>query len=89
MDREEVRRVVKQMIAKVTDLDPATIPDNASFREDLEIDSLAMIEIGVHVDFEYKLKLTEDEMGSLATIDDTVELVLRKQAQQGTPPAGA
>lgn len=88
MDRDEIRRVVKGLIAKVTDLDPETIADNASFRDDLELDSLAMIEIGVHVDYTYKLRLTEEEMGSLGTVEDAVELVVRKQEQQGSiPPA--
>ena len=89
MDREEIRRVVKGLIAKVTDLDPEKIADNASFRDDLELDSLAMIEIGVHVDFEYKLKLSEEEMGSLGTVGDAVEMVIKKQAQQGTIASGS
>jgi acyl carrier protein len=83
MDREEIRRVVKGLIAKVTDLAPEEIPDNASFRDDLELDSLAMIEIGVHVDHAYKLHLSEEEMGSLATVEDAVNMVVKKQTEQG------
>jgi acyl carrier protein len=83
MDRDEIRRVVKGLIAKVTDLAPEDIADNASFREDLELDSLAMIEIGVHVDHAYKLRLTEEEMGSLGTVDDAVNMVIKKQTEQG------
>jgi acyl carrier protein len=89
MDRDEIRRVVKGLIAKVTDLPIDKIADNASFREDLELDSLALIEISVHVDHAYKLRLTEEEIGSLATIDDAVNMVIKKQTEQGSAAAGS
>jgi len=89
MDREQIRQVVKNLIAKVTDLPPEKIADNASFRDDLELDSLAMIEIGVHVDHAYKLRLTEDEMSSLATVDDAVNMVIKKQTEQGAIASGS
>jgi len=89
MDRDEIRSVVKGLIGKVTDLSPDEIADNASFREDLELDSLAMIEIAVHVDHAYKLRLTEDEMGTLATVEDAVNMVIKKQAEQGTIASGS
>ena len=89
MDREEIRQVVKGLIAKVTDLPVDKIADNASFREDLELDSLALIEISVHVDHAYKLRLTEEEIGSLATIDDAVNMVIKKQTQQGSAAASS
>jgi acyl carrier protein len=89
MDRDEIRRVIKGLIAKVTDLPPEKIGDNASFREDLELDSLAMIEISVHVDHAYKLRLTEDEMGSLGTVEDAVNMVIKKQTEQGAIASGS
>ena len=89
MDRDEIRRVVKGLIGKVSDLTPEDIGDNASFREDLGLDSLATIEIGVHVEHTYKLRLSEDEMGSLATIEDAVNMVIQKQAEQGTTVSGS
>lgn len=89
MDREEIRRVVKGLIGKVSDLVPEEIADNASFRDDLDLDSLAMIEIGVHVEHAWKLRLSEDEMGSLASVEDAVNLVIKKQAEQATLVSGS
>jgi acyl carrier protein len=89
MDREEIRRVVKGLIGKVADLTPEEIADNASFRDDLELDSLAMIEIGVHVEHAYKLRLNEDEMGSLGSVEDAVNLVIKKQAEQNPIVSGS
>lgn len=81
MDREEIRAEVKRLIGKVTGLDPEEVPDSASFSEDLELDSLAMIEIAVEVAYAYKLELTEDEMAGLHNLDEAVEMVIAKQAE--------
>jgi len=81
MNRDEIRDQVKQLICKVTGFEPDEIGDSASFREDLDLDSLALIEIAVEVGYSYKLKLTEEEMVTLATVDDAVEMVATKLAE--------
>lgn len=81
MNRDEIRDQVKQLICKVTGLEPDEIADSASFREDLELDSLALIEVAVEVGYSYKLKLTEEEMVALSTLDDAVEMVAAKLAE--------
>ncbi len=83
MDRDEIRRRVKETVARVTELDPASIADDASFVEQLGLDSLALIEIAVHVDHAWQLKLTDDEMKGMGTVDGAVELVVRKMAEKG------
>lgn len=81
MDREEIRTEVKKLIGKVTGLVPDEIPDAASFSDDLELDSLAMIEIAVDVAYAYKLQMTEEEMAGLRTLDEAVEMVIAKQSE--------
>lgn len=87
MNRDEIRTEVKRLIGKVTGLDPEEIPDQATFGEDLELDSLAMIEIAVEVGYSYKLRMTEDEMAELKSLDDAVEMVVKKQAEAQETPA--
>lgn len=88
MNRDEIRAEVKRLIGKVTSLDPDEIPDTANFRDDLELDSLAMIEIAVEVGFAYKLRLTEEEMAELKGLEDAVEMVAAKMAEAEGSVAG-
>lgn len=81
MNRDEIREEIKKLICKVTGYEPEEIGDSASFRDELELDSLALIEIAVEVGYTYKLKLTEEEMVTLATLDDAVEMVVSKLAE--------
>jgi acyl carrier protein len=81
MNKDKIREEIKNLICKVTGFELDEIEDSASFREQLELDSLALIEIAVEVGYTYKLKLTEEEMVTLATLDDAVSLVAAKLAE--------
>lgn len=82
MDVAEVRAKVKKIIANVTNIDPAKIADDASFIEDLNLDSLSLLEIGVDVDFEFKLGVPEERLQKLRTVQDSVELVMQTLAEK-------
>ncbi len=86
MDVAEVRSKVKQIISNVTNIAPSQIADNASFIEDLNLDSLSLLEIGVDVDFEFKLGVPEERLQQLRTVQDSVDLVMQCLADK-TPVA--
>ncbi len=77
MDVAEIRSKVKQIISNVTNIAPEKIADNAAFIEDLNLDSLSLLEIGVDVDFEFKLGVPEERLQQLRTVQDSVDLVLQ------------
>ena len=76
MKVEEVRAKIKEIIANVTNIDPEDIGDEASFVEDLQLDSLSLLEIGVDVDYEFKLGVPEERLQELRTVKDSVDLVM-------------
>ncbi len=79
MDVVEIRARVKEIISNITSIPVEEIADDASFREDLDLDSLSLMEVGVDVDYEFKLGLPEERMQQLQTVQDTVALVLSCQ----------
>lgn len=78
MDVTEVRSKIKEVIANVTGLDPDEIGNDDSFIDDLQLDSLSLLEIGVDVDYEFKLGVPEERLQALRTVQDTVDLVVAK-----------
>ena len=72
---EEIRTRIKALISNVTSIPVDEIPDEASFRDDLDLDSLSLLEIAVDMDYEFQLGLPEEELQGLATLKDSVELV--------------
>ncbi|MCB1037072.1 MAG: acyl carrier protein [Acidobacteria bacterium] len=77
MNAEEIRKKIKEIISNVTGIPASEIDDGASYREDLDLDSLSLLEIGVDVDYEFKLGLPEEDLQTLQTIPETVQLVLQ------------
>ena len=78
MNVDEIRDKIKEIVANVTSLDPREIADDASFVDDLQLDSLSLLEIGVDVDYEFKLDVPEERLQELRTVQDSVDLVVER-----------
>ena len=79
MDAIQIRAKIKDIIANVANLDATTIADDADFFDDLGLDSLSLLEIGVDLDYEFKLGVPEERLQELRTVQDSVNLVLEQQ----------
>ena len=75
---------IKGIIAQVANLDAAKIADDANLRTDLKLDSLSLLEIGVDVDYAFKLGIPdlENQLASLQTLPEVVALVERLLSEQ-------
>ena len=83
MQRQEIRTKVKEIIADVAGIDPESIGDEAHFFEDLDLDSLALLEMGVDVDYAFKLGAPDEELKELRTLPQAIELVETYLARKG------
>lgn len=74
---ESIRARVKEIIGQVANLDVSAIADDANLRNDLHLDSLSLLEIGVDVDYAFKLGIQDLEarLASVTTLPEVVALV--------------
>jgi acyl carrier protein len=81
---DEVLAVVQAAVATVLERDPATVDRGTRFREDLEADSLALVEIVEIVEEELAPRarpgfhIEDEDLDSLATVGDAVDYALAK-----------
>ena len=80
MEVVEIRTKVKEIIASVAGIDPGIIGDQASLIEDLQLDSLSLLEIGVDIDYAFKLGVPEERLQEIRTVQDTLDLILEHAA---------
>jgi acyl carrier protein len=80
-DATEIRARIKQIIANVAGLDPARIGDEAKLRDELKLDSLSLLEIGVDVDLAFKLELPDEHYKEVDSIPDMESLVQGRLAE--------
>jgi len=78
MDVESIKPKIKEAISSVTGIAVDQINDSASYEGDLGLDSLAILEIAVSVESEFKFQASEEELAAIKTVEDTVSLVRKR-----------
>ena len=81
MDAIEITSRIKQIIANVSGLDAQRIADSATFRDDLNLDSLSLLEIGVDVDLAFQLNLPDERYKEIGSIPEMASLVLERKGE--------
>ncbi|HWN43939.1 MAG TPA: acyl carrier protein [Thermoanaerobaculia bacterium] len=86
MDSAKIRAQIKDIIGRVTGLDPARIGDDATLRDELNIDSLSLLEIGVDVDLAFKLGLPDERYKEIDSVSAMVALVQQRLLELTAQP---
>jgi acyl carrier protein len=81
MSDQEVSAKIKQIISNIAGLDAQKIADAASLRDDLKLDSLSLLEIGVDVDLAFQLNLPDEKYKEIATLPQMVALVQQRRSE--------
>lgn len=74
VDKEELRALV----ADVLELPVEEVTDDADFINDLEVDSLAALEIAVQLEKKYGVKLDDSELKTISSLNWVHQLLKSK-----------
>ena len=66
---------VKEIIVYRLDVDEAKITLEASFKDDLEADSLDVVELVMELEDEFDLEISDDDAEKIATVGDAVSYI--------------
>lgn len=75
MDRGEISAKMKELLVSELGLDASKIADDANFEEDLEVDSLGVVELLMALEDEFGVKIPDEEAESIHTVGQAVDLV--------------
>ena len=78
MDRNEVSERLTGVLVTELGLDAGKIEDDANFEEDLDVDSLGVVELLMALEDEFDVKIPDDEAESILTVGQAVDLVQGK-----------
>ncbi len=82
MEASEVKAKIKEIISTVSSIPAEDIDDHASYADDLGLDSLTLLEIGVDMDYEFKLGLPEERLQHIRSVQDAFEVVMETLGQR-------
>jgi acyl carrier protein len=75
MDREQVSERLGGVLVSELGLDAEKINDNAHFEEDLDVDSLGVVELLMALEDEFGVKIPDEEAESIMTVGQAIDLV--------------
>ncbi|MFC3495289.1 acyl carrier protein [Glycomyces rhizosphaerae] len=75
MSRDEIREGLSDILEEVAGVNPDDVADTKSFTDDLDVDSLAMVEVVVAAEEKFGVKIPDDEVANLKTVGDAVSYI--------------
>ena len=83
MDRQAVFELIRDRLADILEVEPTTITESASFSEDLDADSLALIELVEALEEELGertvgFRIEDEDLEDLKSVRDAVDYVVAK-----------
>ena len=78
MDRDKALDTLKEVAAEVLSVDPAQVVETARFKEDLDADSLDLVELVMGLEERFDIEVPEDDLEGVTTVGQAVDLVLAK-----------
>ncbi|MCJ7733092.1 MAG: acyl carrier protein [Anaerolineales bacterium] len=75
---EDTFEQVKKIIVELLAVDPAKVTKDARFREDLEADSLDLVELIMEFEDEFGEEISDEDAQKITTVGDAVAFLKEK-----------
>ena len=80
MERDEALTALREVAVEVLSVEPDVVNEDARFKEDLDADSLDLVELVMGLEERFNIQAPEDDLDGVTTIGHAVDLVLGKVA---------
>ncbi|GIG59613.1 hypothetical protein Lfu02_39850 [Longispora fulva] len=75
MNEEQIRAGLAEILEEVAGIDAAEVSEDRSFVEDLDVDSLLMVEVVVAAEEKFGVTINDEMAAELRTVGDAVRLI--------------
>ncbi len=77
--RDEIIAGLAEILEEVAGVNPDDVAADKSFSDDLDVDSLSMVEVVVAAEEKFSVKIPDDEVQNLKTVGDAVAYIEQHQ----------
>lgn len=79
LSQDEVLKTLADIVNDVAGIPTGEIELDKSFTDDLDVDSLSMVEVVTAAEDEFGVKIPDDDIKDLKTVGDAVSYILNAQ----------
>jgi len=79
MEREEIAKIVKDIIVEKLGVDGSEVSENASFVDDLGADSLDTVELVMDFEEKVGLEIPDEDAEKIRTVGDAINYIAEKK----------
>ena len=79
MERDEILSKIQEITADRLGVDEVDVTADASFREDLEADSLDLVELIMELEEQFGMEIPDEEAEKITTVEQAVDYVDQHQ----------
>lgn len=76
LNQDEVLAGIREIVVEVAGVDGAQVTMDKKFSDDLEVDSLSMVEVVVAAEEKFGVKIPDDEVTKMTTVGDAVNFIV-------------
>jgi acyl carrier protein len=82
MDRDEGLAALREVAVEVLSVEPEAVTFDARFKEDLDADSLDLVELVMGLEERFDISIPEEDLEGVTTVGAAIDLVLVKVASK-------
>ena len=80
MEREEALSALREVAVEVLSVEPDQVVETSRFKEDLDADSLDLVELVMALEERLDIAVPEEDLENVGTVGQAVDLVMAKVA---------
>ena len=77
--RDEIYTQVKSVLVDQLGIDEGDITEEASFQEDLDADSLDLVELIMELEDQFEIKISDEDAQGILTVGNAVDYIAKHQ----------
>jgi acyl carrier protein len=82
MERDDAVAALREVAVEVLSVEPEAVTEDARFKEDLDADSLDIVELVMGLEERFDISVPEEDLENVTTVGQAVDLVMSKVASK-------